>query len=397
MSLTGAYRVLAAASSPAEARDDDQLRSALTAMDWDRLERLAGWHRLGPLLWHWLSGGPVLATAVWERLEQGYLDNAARNLYVQAELARVLGALDREGVAAMPLKGAALIETVYPDPALRVMRDLDILIRAEDAKRAQAAVADLGYRSGANLRGEEGSREWMDEHHYHLPPLIGPERLLAVELHRHLVLPDDPARFDISGFWDRARPARTGPSHLVAAPEDLLTHVALHFSRNRLWRSEGALAQVADVAWILDRHPLDWDALIRRATVDGTGPSLFLGLFAARELLGSEVAGPVMAALRPDSFRDVQGRRFLERRVLREREWLSLEVFTSKRPPLMRVRPDGDWLRERYGAGDGAGVGRLYLRRAVQAARRFGPSVARPWDLGADLVLNRWMRSLDRR
>ena len=397
MSLPSEYRVLTSAASPTEADDVDQRQAGLQGLDWDRLERLAGRHRLGPLLWRWVSGCPAVVPALAERLEQGYLENAARNLYVQAELTRVLGALDEAGVAAMPLKGAALIESVYPDAALRVMRDLDILVRAGDAERAQAAVVDLGYRSGANLRGEEGSSEWMDEHHYHLPPLIGPERLLAVELHRHLVPPGDPARFDIAGFWDRARPAATGTPHLVAAPEDLLTHVALHFSRNRLWRSEGALAQVTDVAWVLDRLPLDWDALVGRARDDGSAPSLFLGLYAARELLGSEVPRSAMAGLRPASFRDVDGRRFLERRVLREREWLSLEVFTSKRPPLMRIRADGDWLRERYGAGQGAGVSRLYVRRAVQAGRRFGPSLARPWELGADLVLNRWMRSLERR
>ena len=84
MSLPGEYRVLTAAASPAEAGDVDQRRAALQGMDWARLERLACWHRLGPLLWRWVSGCPALVPAMWERLEQGYLENAARNLYVRA-------------------------------------------------------------------------------------------------------------------------------------------------------------------------------------------------------------------------------------------------------------------------------------------------------------------------
>lgn len=301
MRLPVEYNVVTGAASPAEALDGDERDTTRNSVDWGRVERLARWHRLEPLLWRSLSRGPAFAPPTWERLHAAYLDNAARNLYIQVELATVLAALESAGVPAMLLKGAALIEDVYPDPALRVMCDLDILVGARDLELAQTAIAAIGYSPGAVLHNQ-GSQEWMAEHHHHYPALISPERIVAVELHQHLVPPGDPAHFDISGFWARARPSTVGPAHLLPAPEDLLVHVALHFARNRLWRSDGALGQVADVAWILDRHVLDWDPLVERAQAYDLGGSLFLALFAAGELLGAVVPSSAMDALRPGTW-----------------------------------------------------------------------------------------------
>ena len=63
-----------------------------------------------------------------------------------------------------------------------------------------------------------------------------------------------------------ARAARARGPHLLPSPEDLLLHVCLHFTRNRLGGSYrrrqtgGALAQICDIARIVEHEPCNWEA-----------------------------------------------------------------------------------------------------------------------------------------
>ncbi|HEV3400955.1 MAG TPA: nucleotidyltransferase family protein [Acidimicrobiales bacterium] len=396
MILPAEYQVLAAAATPGgttAARPPDNVWSGVR---WHRLTALADWHRLGPLLHRRVALPDEAPDHVSERLELDYLETAARNLYLLDQLTVIQQALDAEGIRAMPLKGAALVQTVYPEPALRPMRDLDILVAPSMIARAQQAVVALGFRAVPPVAGVEGSEGWMATHHHHLPALVSPGEVFAVELHHHIVGPSDPSHFEISGFWERARPGENG-SRVFPAPEDLLVHVALHFTRNRLWRSDGSMGQLADVAWIVEREPLDWEALIARAGPDNVAASLFIALYSAQRLLGLAVPADALNRLQPPGFHDRQGQRFVECRVLRDRSWLPLEYLTKRRPPMMRAIPDRAYLARQHGGNGTTSVSSLYVHRAAAAVRRYGPSLVRPRERIADLRLNRWMRSLERR
>src|SRR5262245_30090649 len=95
---------------------------------WDRTLDIAAWHRLSPILFRHLRSNDDVPRAVLETLERAYLENAARNAFLRDALERALQALAAADVPAMLLKGAALVETVYSDPAEREMLDLDILV-----------------------------------------------------------------------------------------------------------------------------------------------------------------------------------------------------------------------------------------------------------------------------
>ncbi|MER3458636.1 MAG: hypothetical protein C4309_08450, partial [Chloroflexota bacterium] len=57
----------------------------------------------------------------------------------------MIGALEAASIPAIVLKGPALALTIYPDPALRVIGDLDLLVRREQVEQAMAALHSLGY------------------------------------------------------------------------------------------------------------------------------------------------------------------------------------------------------------------------------------------------------------
>src|SRR5687767_3457728 len=195
--LSPEYGVLLDALKPGEdaPRPPDGLR-------WEHVLELAWWHRLGPLLYRYLGVAGPAPPDVLGRLRQVYIANASRNLYLGAALERILDALDRVGIRAMPLKGAALVDTVYPDPALRQMADLDVLVPRSRLDEANSVLAALGYRYRTPIR-EINEPEWMQEHHRHDAPLVDPDDLVKVELHYHVVKGAPVERFDLDGFWER--------------------------------------------------------------------------------------------------------------------------------------------------------------------------------------------------
>lgn len=80
-----------------------------------------------------------------EFFRQGYYENLARNLTLFQELRRILQALNNGRIKVMVLKGASLAETVYKNPVLRPMSDLDLLIREKNLGEVERKLLDLGY------------------------------------------------------------------------------------------------------------------------------------------------------------------------------------------------------------------------------------------------------------
>jgi hypothetical protein len=390
--LSSEYQLLVQAARP------DGARGGPGAVEWDEVLALADHHRLAPLLWRRLSSCPPpggVPPQVLDALEGAYLSTTAGNLLRRARTHDVLGALATAGVPAMLLKGAALAETVYPEPGLRPMVDIDVLVPAEDIDRAYAAVREVGYR--VNPQQTADAHQDMRERHYQYPSLVADDELVAVEIHRHVLM--GPSVFDISGFWERARPGTAGPAHLLPAPEDLLLHAGIHFANDRLFWSTGALGQLADVAWIIARHRLDWDEVVSRADEYGVKGRFFLALLAAATVLREPgIPDWVLQALRPEGYRPALGQRFVEQRVLGTRPWVVpwLDREGGRRRALgERLVPGREYLASRYGGESGASgsVLRLYAHRVALGARLAAPYVRRPRQLVTDVRLHRWVRS----
>lgn len=382
VSLTPEYALLLDAVAPlpcarADHRDWDGAR-------WGRTLRTAEWHRLSPLLHCHLRGDEQVPAAVHSALERAYLAASARSLFLTAALHEALGALAAAEVPALLLKGAALLATAYPDPAQREMLDLDVLVPADRLAAANAALVALGYGALA----AEGRAE------HHDPALVRDERLLAVELHHQIALAGE-GRVDTGELWRHARPVADA-THLLPAPEHLLLHVCVHFTRNRLGGSHrrrhtgGALAQVCDVARIVAREPLDWDTLVGAARDWQLDARVFLALFAAREL-GVPVPEPALAALRPDGFEKRVGRRLVALRVLGTGEKLPVRSLR------WMVAPSREVLRRGWDAEPGAtrSLARAYLRRARAQAPFARAALRRPWSVVQDRRLNRQIHALE--
>jgi hypothetical protein len=357
---------------------------------WDRLVDMAQWHRLSPLLWRYLRADDHAAYVphgVLEQLHRMAAATTARNLSLQAALDQVVTALADLSIPAMLLKGAALIESVYPDIGLRPMGDLDILVPRSSIEDAHRAVEALGYVVwGVRLSRHDASQ--LARHHHHYPLERGS---VTVELHHHIT--SATPEFDITGFWERAV-AGPGPvPHLLPSPEDLFLHGAVHFSVDRIARLGSGLGQLADLAWIAAQQPIDWDAVTTRARDYGVGDQLFLALLAGQVLLGELAPTDAVAAVQPWSYRPALGEQFVRQCVLRSQPGVPLDRLAFARGSAFPGRLGLD----RYIGPDEASrpsVARLRARRALASGRLVAVSAASPRAFLTDLRLGWWVRSL---
>ena len=123
-------------------------RSDPAALEWERIVASAARHELSPVLYSCTKRQQLIVSpAAAESFRDAYLTSAARNLRLFKDLGQILGAAGDSGIGMVPLKGACLAETVYDDPALRPMSDLDLLVKPPDLPRACTTAAQPRLRS----------------------------------------------------------------------------------------------------------------------------------------------------------------------------------------------------------------------------------------------------------
>ena len=178
----------------------------LTVKQWEALSDGAFQHGLGPLVYQRLKRAgalELLPPAVFDKLRQGFLVNTARNLSTSAR-AQLLQALSEQGIPAIALKGIYLVEHIYEDISLRVMSDVDIMVKKEHVARAIAAMQKLGYQTSTYFDAQDSNRDVK-----HVPPM-SKTGAAYLEIHYALLEEDRPFSIDIPGLWERAVPARIG-------------------------------------------------------------------------------------------------------------------------------------------------------------------------------------------
>jgi len=151
-------------------------------VDWPAVVSIADRHFLLPLLHSSLKAknlDALLPHDLRDTLSTLYHLNLRRNERLKLQLNQVLRWLNAAGVVPVLLKGAAvLFSDLYPDPACRMMFDLDLLV-----PKAQLSVcADRLQEAGYGPMADADTPGW----HHHAPPLAHPDHLARIKLHHEL-------------------------------------------------------------------------------------------------------------------------------------------------------------------------------------------------------------------
>ena len=285
--------------STARPVDLDCLRRFQPA-DWAALNRTARQHRVLPLLRHRLSragGGWSVPDAVRQTWDAAFRQSAMRMLKHQGLLLKVDALLRREEIGYAALKGAGLVWTMYPNPAMRPMRDLDILVAPSDAERTYSVLIKEGF---THFKDDETPVEYRLANHIHLPPLVAPNGHISVEVHHHLVHASL-THSEQDNFDDPERLLGTCATQLVGhqpiavlSDNDALLYLIIHAAEDH--RFDNGPLILEDIAVLLACGQFDWPRFWRMAEASGVGRSCALVFD-----LVEDYHGPQPVAARPAS------------------------------------------------------------------------------------------------
>jgi Uncharacterised nucleotidyltransferase len=240
---------------------------ALEGPDWAALCEMARQHRLEPILHHHqqttIGNHWIVPDAVTARWRASYRRSALKALEVQRALVRVSRILDQANIPYAALKGSWLINNAYSHPALRPMRDIDILVDFDDAILAYELIQKSGYERAAD---DTRPLTYYLENTRDMPVLY--EATTGIKFEIHFRVTDDhknrtdPVFSDSQALLDMRTAAfadKFGLSYLN--PTYGLLHLIVHCAYDHQFNNGPLILH--DIACFVENADIDWEQFWR--------------------------------------------------------------------------------------------------------------------------------------
>jgi Uncharacterised nucleotidyltransferase len=291
-------------------------------------------------------------------------DSAVQYLTLRQTQMRVQALLDEAQVEALWFKGIVLAHTHYPDPSLRSMSDIDVLVASENFKRASELLLAAGFQ------------RWEAEFYTEDPATVTlTDGAVLIELHRTL-LSGDTAALTADGlayFW--AMRTMVGEKPIVYTwPHEL--HFLYLCAHIVLQHGEGlmALGHFYDL-YLMITKGLNWPQLAAHAVhLRWVGMALHaIGLVEAR--FGQCVPPAILSALKtqqPVDENDWLVRRYQTSDVRYGQMVAALQQLPPHQKVLLVLRaafPSAKHMRKRYDIPEKQSVLPYYPKRWASQVR----------------------------
>jgi len=239
---------------------DRQVVQQVQLTEWQEAATQAEANGLGPLLYLYLKTVETVYPAFVRRELQGlYLRHRHANRVRTQVLAEILAAYRAAGIEVRVLKGMALVHLVYPEPGLRPMRDIDLLVKESQMVQAQQLLADLGFHAPLpddSLRDK------------HLAPATRQTDglTITVELHHNLFESFQMVSMTFDDLASASLAFQLGdtPAETLGC-EDMLWHLCQHVAYHASIWEPIRLIWVADIVGFAERFvdETDWERVAR--------------------------------------------------------------------------------------------------------------------------------------
>ena len=152
------------------------------------------------------------------------------------------------------LKGISISEECYPEPHLRLMRDVDLMIGKEWWPTVQSALKGLGYQQRS-----DGAHRY--HRHHHAEPFFHREKQVWVEVHHALFSPERRAGnarvFSHENIAAQSRPSLFQGAEVFRLSLELqLIYLASHWAQD--FARIGGLVALADTMYLLKHAGADF-------------------------------------------------------------------------------------------------------------------------------------------
>ncbi len=214
-------------------------------LDWLRVEQIAHINNIGPVFHYLFQARPLSLAAMegWGRIRMRVLFANIQKLRLAV---RIFGLLEKAGIRSVGLRGVTLANLYYPEPGLRPMKDLDILVDADAGQKVLNAMSAAGFETTNRLRSQ----------------LVYTIDGVEVEIHLSLLTAKRyRAAFDSDKLLDARVRVETAEGVIYRLPleHELIELVAHAFIHHELQ----GFTRIMDIALVMDRPGLDWDVVGR--------------------------------------------------------------------------------------------------------------------------------------
>lgn len=170
-------------------------------------------------------GRLLASSAATELLHDHAVLAAQRSVALEARCGAIVELFDHEGIATRVLKGLAVAQLDYPDWALRLTSDIDLLVKGDDIHRAIDQLAEFGFE-----RRFDEPFDGFDATLGKGAALEGPNRFV-IDLHRTLALGYYGVRLPVDLLWGKSDHVdMAGVRACVFPKAERFTHAAMHLA-----------------------------------------------------------------------------------------------------------------------------------------------------------------------
>jgi hypothetical protein len=260
--------------------------SELNFDDWQNISELASEEGVAPLLWWRLNEqgySSLLPQEAAKYLQSVYYDCVSTNTLLESEVSKIGAYFCEKKIPVILLKGAALSRSIYPDPGLRPMNDLDLLVRKQNLPQAVKAITALGYEEQKTT--------------YHVLFFGGPGKRVTLELHWNLQPSGHDSLSEDNSVWAWEDSVPFDNS-LMLSPEATLLYLSAHLTMQHGETTPRLI-------WFYDLHllilkynsELDWTKVLGLSRKLGWETALAEALLGSLHFFATEMPVEVLTSL----------------------------------------------------------------------------------------------------